>query len=302
MIRFALLATLAVATSLAQAQVLTVTLLGTGTPRPDLEHFSQSILVETPDARLLFDAGRGAVLRLHEIGVSAADLTHVFLTHLHYDHMVGLDDVWLTAHLWQRRLPFEVSGPTGTASMVKHLRAAYQDDLLFRQHQSGLPKADGDLRAIEVESGLVWQQSELKVTAFAVDHGAVKPALGYRVDYGAYSVVISGDTTYTEGLIQHAEGADVVIHEAMMASPPLLAKHSRLARVQDYHSTPQQVGRSLSSIQPRLAVLIHLLKFGSSDADILEQVTKNYAGDVRLGQDLMAIDIGESLHVYSRRP
>jgi ribonuclease Z len=52
----------------------------------------------------------------------------------------------------------------------------------------------------------------LKVTAFRVDHGAVEPAFGYRIDYGPRSVVISGDTKFSPKLVEFASGADVLIH------------------------------------------------------------------------------------------
>ena len=214
----------------AAAQVLTVTLLGTGTPRPDIEHFSQAILVEAGDTKLLFDAGRGATMRLHQIGISSDQINKVFLTHLHYDHIVGLDDVWLTARLWQRAEPLKVLGPKGTEEFVEHLRQAYEVDHRVRRRQSGLAMDLGDIWAEEVEPGVVYLDGELKVTAFTVDHGEAKPAFGYRVDYGPRSVVISGDTTYSSNLVEWAKGADVVIHEVMMASETVVESESLVCR------------------------------------------------------------------------
>ncbi len=288
-------------TGSAVAQVMTVTLLGTGTPRPDSERFSQAILVETPEGdRLLFDAGRGAAMRLHQIGVSSDQIDAIFVTHLHYDHIVGLDDVWLTARLWQRSTPLTVYGPQGTASFVEHITNAYAVDQKVRHRQSGLPEQGGTLQAVEIASGQVYASQVLKVTAFPVAHGAVKPAFGYRVDYGERSVVISGDTTYSKTLVEHAQGAQVIIHEVMMASEALLTGNARLRKVQAYHSTPEQVGKVLTETGAQLGVLVHQLRFGVSEAQLLEAVQAHYAGEVRLGEDLMAIDIGESTFVYQR--
>ena len=234
---------LALLASLAAAQVLTVTLLGTGMPRPDIEHFSQAILVEAGDTKFLFDAGRGATMRLHQIGISSDQIDKIFLTHLHYDHIVGLDDVWLTARLWQRAEPLKVLGPKGTEEFVEHLRQAYEVDHRVRRRQSGLAMDLGDLWVEEVEPGVVYLDGELKVTAFTVDHGEVKPAFGYRVDYGPRSVVISGDTTYLSNLVVWAKGADVVIHEVMMASETLLKENPRMQKVEKYHSSPKQADR-----------------------------------------------------------
>ena len=285
----------------AAAQVLTVTLLGTGTPRPDIEHFSQAILVEAGDTKLLFDAGRGATMRLHQIGISSDQIDKVFLTHLHYDHIVGLDDVWLTARLWQRAEPLKVLGPKGTEEFVEHLRQAYEVDHRVRRRQSGLAMDLGDIWAEEVEPGVVYLDGELKVTAFTVDHGEAKPAFGYRVDYGPRSVVISGDTTYSSNLVEWAKGADVVIHEVMMVSEAILKENSRLQKVGQYHSSPKQAGQILAQIKPKLGILVHMLKFGVTEEQVLEALGKHYQGEVRLGEDLMAVDIGDSVYVYQRR-
>ncbi len=285
----------------AAAQVLTVTLLGTGTPRPDIERFSQAILVEAGETKLLFDAGRGAAMRLHQIGVSSDQIDRVFLTHLHYDHIVGLDDIWLTARLWQRAEPLTVHGPKGVREFVGHLRQAYEVDQHVRHRQSGLARDLGDLRGEEIAPGVVHQDGDLKVTAIAVDHGAVKPAFGYRVDYGKRSVVISGDTTYETNLVTGGKGADVVIHEVMLASESLLEKNPRLQKVGQYHSSPRQVGKVLAKIRPRLGILVHMLKFGGTEAQVLEELGEYYEGEVRVGEDLMAVDIGESVYVYQRR-
>ena len=283
----------------AGAQVLTATLLGTGTPRPDPARQGQAILIEAGERRLLFDAGRGALLRLRQIGVGAETLDRVFLTHLHFDHTVALDDVWLTARLWRRAAPLAVAGPPGTAEFVRHLRAAYRTDVEARAAHSRLPADAGALEGRDLEPGVALRDGELAVTAFAVAHGPV-PALGYRIDYAGRSVVISGDTTYTENLARHAKGADVVIHEMVMVSEAMLERNPRLRRVSEYHATPAEAARTFAEAAPRLGVLVHLLPFGLSEADALAAVRAGWDGEVRIGRDLMAIDVGEAVHVYQR--
>src|SRR5262245_3472037 len=90
-----LLASLALATG-ARAQDFKVTLLGTGSPFPIAERFGAATLVEAGQEKLLFDVGRGATIRLTQIGVSIGAINAVFLTHFHSDHTSGIPDLWLT--------------------------------------------------------------------------------------------------------------------------------------------------------------------------------------------------------------
>ena len=73
-----------------------VTLLGTGAPPPVLDRFGPSTLVEAGNEKFIFDAGRGAMQRLNQLKIPFADITGMFLTHHHSDHVVGFTDLWLT--------------------------------------------------------------------------------------------------------------------------------------------------------------------------------------------------------------
>ncbi len=88
----------------ADATVLRVTLLGTGNPRPSIDRFGPSSLIEAGKLRLLVDAGRGVSIRLFQIGGSEllSGIDAVLLTHLHSDHVVGLPDFWLTGWIFGR--------------------------------------------------------------------------------------------------------------------------------------------------------------------------------------------------------
>ena len=165
----------------ASPQNFKVTLLGTGYPRPVMERFGPSILVEAGKEKLLFDCGRGATQRLYQLKVPFNEVTALFLTHLHSDHIVGIPDFYLTGWIFGRSTPLRVWGPVGTAEMMSHLEQAYQFDIHMRRDvDEKLPAQGVVVVAKDIEQGVVYQNGDLKVTAFTVDHAPIKPALGYR--------------------------------------------------------------------------------------------------------------------------
>jgi ribonuclease Z len=291
-----------------QPGTLHVTLLGTGNPRPSMERFGQSILVEAGSRRILIDAGRGSAQRLFEIGAREwlVGIDAVFFTHLHSDHVVGLPDLWLTSWVFGRARALEVIGPPGTAEMSGHLQQAFQWDVAMRSKDEGFPLEGVRLAARNVQPGVVYEQDGLRVTAFAVEHGGViTPAYGYRVDYQGRSVAFSGDTKLFEPIVEHAKGVDVLVHEVI--SPEVELKRAQvqgahaIERVISHHTSPEQVGTIFSRVKPRLGVYSHIVPSPTTAEDLIGPTRRTYAGPRAVGYDLMTITIGETIEVYPRK-
>ena len=276
-----------------------VTLLGTGAPPPRLDRFGPSTLVEAGGKKFIFDAGRGAMQRLHQLGTPFGDIDGMFLTHHHSDHVVGFPDLWLTGWIgrpWGRRsVPLEVWGPEGTRQMMEHLPQAFAVDIRVRRRN--YPPEGVTLVAHEIREGVVLNADGIEISAFEVDHGGEElPAFGYRIDYGGRSVVLSGDTTFNENLIRHAEGADVLVHEVTAAGGSMAENAQQLKRIAANHTTPEQAAEVFSRVKPRLAVYNHLLLFGNAKPeDLIPATKKKYAGPVIVGEDLLQIEIGEEV-------
>ena len=285
-----------------------VTLLGTGNPRPSLDRFGPSILVEAGAERLLVDAGRGSTMRLFEIGSAPllSGITAVLLTHLHSDHVVGLPDLWLTGWIFGRRGALEIYGPPGTSEMSGGIERAFAFDVhLRRDVDEHLPAGGVELRARDVEPGIVFERNGVRVRAFAVDHGPVRPALGYRVEFGGRSVVLSGDTRYSTTLIEAAKGTDVLVHEVLAPDVERrrgLVDADAMARIIAHHVTPEEAGKVFAAVAPRLAVYSHIVPSPTTAADLIAPTRRTYKGRLAVGSDLMEIVIGDTVLVRKRAP
>jgi ribonuclease Z len=284
--------------SLGKGADIKVTLLGTGTPQPLMDRFGPSILVQAGSETLLFDAGRGCLQRLRQINVSYDQINALFLTHLHSDHIVGLPDLWLTGWLLSNRLiPLHVFGPSGTDEMIKYLQKAYAFDIGIRAGDDRRSVEGSRLLTKEIQQGVVYERNGVKVIAFKVDHHPDIPAFGYRVEYLGRSVVLSGDTRYSENLISFSKGADLLIHEVVSA-PDTLSKSDPRYPILAHHTTPEQAARVFNEVKPKLAVYSHISKLsGHTEEEIMRRTKINYPGPTMMGEDLMSFSVGDSVAI-----
>ena len=277
-----------------------VTLLGTGAPPPSLERFGPSTLVEVGREKFIFDAGRGAMQRLHQLGIPFSEISGLFLTHHHSDHVVGFPDLWLTGWIgrpWGKRsTPLPVWGPEGTKQMMEHLPKAFHVDIRVRS--KSYPAEGVKLIAAEIREGSVFEKDGIKISAFKVDHGGEDlPAFGYRIDYLGRAVVLSGDTTFNENLIEHARGVDLLVHEVTAVAGSAAENTQQLKRISSNHTTAEQAGEVFARAEPKLAVYNHLLLFGSATpADLIPATRRKYAGPLVIGEDLLQIEIADGVH------
>jgi ribonuclease Z len=290
-----------------------VTLLGTGNPTPNPDRFGPSTLVEAGDQKLLFDAGRGATIRLWQLKVPLSRVDVLFLTHYHSDHTVGVPDLWLTGWLppafGQRKTPFNVIGPIGAKTFIDNLEKAYALDIKIRYDDEKLPLEGIAVKVEEfAKDGVVYEKNGVKVIAFEVHHGdLIKPAVGYRIEYKGHSAVISGDTTYNENVIKYGAGADLLIHEVAMARPALIQTPA-MQIILAHHTGPKEAGMVFSRAKPKLAVYTHFTLLGNATIppptldEVIAQTRQTYSGPLEAGEDLTSFEIGDTVTVHRFRP
>lgn len=293
-----------------------VVLLGTRSgPSFDPQRFGISTLIMAGPERLLFDCGRSLTTGMARLAINPADVTKVFLTHLHSDHIVSLPELLLFPWASQgRTVPLQVWGPDGTRSMVKHLLDAFSFDIHIRRDIDEKYPAEGvKVIANDIREGVVHEANGVKVSAFFVDHGPVKPAFGYRVDYQGHSVVISGDTKPSESLVKSSQNVDVLIHELgqskqdpRFAGPPdelipgLRVTRRQARTIADHHTDAAEAGQVFQRVNPKLAVFSHYSNIVPADA--VRLIMQTYSGRVEFGEDLMTIEIGSAINIRRFTP
>ena len=286
------------------AEVLRVVILGSGTPRLDIDRFSQSILVEAGDERLLFDTGRGTAIRLSQMNVNLSSINNIFFTHLHSDHIVGFPDVLMTGWVYQREKTLNIFGPSGTKNFVDNIKDAFNEDIKIRLEKPEELKILGlNTYVKEISGGLVYKSKNVEVHAINVDHGGgVEHAYGYKINYKDKSVVISGDTNYSEELVNAANDVDILIHEIAAAPSSLINKSEKVRGIMNYHTTPEELSKIINQTKAKFTVLNHVLLLGGITEDkVLKLIKTNLDKDteVMFGYDLLAIELTDRINTYS---
>jgi len=263
-----------------------------------MERFGPSILVQAGNQSLLFDAGRGCLQRLRQINLPYNKIDALFLTHLHSDHIVGLPDLWLTGWLLSRRAdPLKVFGPIGTSDMATYLQKAFAFDIKIRIEDDKEPADGSKLNVTEIQQGVIYEKDGVKVTAFEVEHGPVKPAFGFRVDYKGHSVVLSGDTKYSNNLVAFAKGTDLLVHEVVVA-PDTLPKADPRYSILAHHTTLEQAAKVFNEVKPKLAVYTHIVTLkGEGEQEVSTRTKANYSGQFVIGEDLMSFVVADTISV-----
>jgi ribonuclease Z len=285
---------------------VTVTLLGTGTPAPSIERQGSGYLIEVGSSAIVMDHGPGAHQSLLASGRRAVDITHVFFTHLHYDHC--LDYPRLVLQRWDQgadKIPdLEVYGPPPLARMTQLLfgeDGAYGPDIRSRiEHQSSIDvfKARGGTpprrrpmpRVKEVQPRDIVEGSGWKITVGRASH--VQPyleCLAFRLDCGEGSICYTGDSGMSDTIVDLARGCDVLIHmnHYFSGTEPSAAYRAACGNHRDNAEVAKRAG-------VKTLVLTHFLaqidKPGVRE-QIVHEIQQQFTGRVIWGEDRMSITL-----------
>jgi len=266
-----------------------VVLLGTGTPDWDPDRSGPATAIIVNDTPYLVDFGPGVVRRAgaaYKKGVNALyppNIRVAFLTHRHADHTVGYADLIFSPAQAATSIlqPLEVYGPTGLTEMTEHTLKAHKlnpNDERFK------------VNAHEIRPGIVYKDANVTVTAFPVKHGRIE-AYGYRFETPDRTIVISGDTTPTQSVIDNCNGCDVLIHEAYSMMTHQKATPEDQAAQKNLHTSSYELAEIANKAKPKLLVLYHRSNLGGSgvpnpEGILVEELKKTYKAKVVTGHDL----------------
>jgi ribonuclease BN (tRNA processing enzyme) len=277
-----------------------IVMLGTGTPRPDPDRAGPATAILVNDTPYLIDFGAGVIRRAtaayHQgvtaLGYGGVNIKTVFLTHLHTDHTIGYPDLIFTPWTMGRHEPLTVYGPNGIRAMTENLLRAWQIDTQTRINGVSPHNSTGcAVNTHEIAAGIIYQDPNVMVTAFPAQH-ATADSFSFRFDTPGRSVVISGDTSPTQTLLDHSRGCDLLVHEVYSVdefrrdSPEFQEFRRR------YHTSSVELAKIAGAVKPGLLVLYHRGNRATGpvtkemDNILLAEIRQSYKGDVVAARDL----------------
>jgi ribonuclease Z len=276
--------------------MIEITLLGTGSPIPDPNRAGPSTLVRAGGQVFLVDCGRGVLQRAAAVGVGAAGLSALLLTHLHSDHVGDLGDVLITRWISTfepNPAPLPVIGPPGTAEAVQATLTALRHDIRYRiAHHADL-NAPPAVEVHEHTEGPVWDRGGVSIRVAPTDHRPVAPTIGFRIDYETASVVLAGDTVPCAGLDELAVGAGALVHTVIRKDIVTNIPQQRLKDICDYHSSVEEAAATAARAGVGTLVMTHYVPalVPGQEEQWRALAASEFAGRVELGDDLLRVEV-----------
>lgn len=294
-----------------------VTMLGTGAALADPCRGHSSILVTVRDRNYLLDIGHGATRQMVKANVDPALVNHVFISHLHFDHMEDSAYFLIASWMANRKVRPEIYGPAGTKDFIDHLleNGAYKLDIAARAQYK--QRADSmemiRPRVVEFSTGLIFDDGLVKIYADYVDHLApeILHCFGFRLEALGKSIAFSGDTKPCDTMRRFAKDVDLLIHECTFPEEALKFRADTQIGTSD-HTSPLELGKLAAEANAKMVVATHFGHFDTTNPvlkgylahhmpidmvgpDFMESVVRDirrsYTGPLQLAHDLMRIDL-----------
>ncbi|HZT61433.1 MAG TPA: MBL fold metallo-hydrolase [Pyrinomonadaceae bacterium] len=273
-----------------------IVFLGTGNPSANPDRMGPSVAIVVNGTPYIIDCGPGVVrraagaARLGVKGMEVTNLKTLFVTHLHSDHTLGYPDLIFSPWVLGRREPLEVYGPPGIQAMTNHILLAYQADNDIRIKGLEHANATGNkVNVHEIKPGVIYKDQNVTVKAFLVKHGSWPQAFGYRFETPDRVIVISGDTSPSQSVVENCNGCDVLIHEVYSQAGFNASKEDWRKYILSFHTSTRELSEIATKAKPKLLILYHQMFFGGptdTEEGMLNEIRQGYQGRVVSAHDL----------------
>jgi ribonuclease Z len=287
----------------AEGQLTTVVTLGTSTPSPNPFRLGPSGVIIVGETPYLIDAGVGVMRGLAKLAaahdkrymdtIAPRKLSRLFITHLHSDHVVGLPDLILSPWIFGRSEPLEIYGPPGTRSLAEKLIDAYQVDIKERIYgPEGANDTGYQVNVHEIGEGMVYHDSNIKVTAFAHEHGNLTN-FGFRFETEDRTIIWAGDGKLDETHIPICSGADLMVTELCtlenLGNAPWggVSEEEKEEIIWAYHIKPSELADFARKSEIKKLILIHESNYSKpyDPLALVDEMKNVYTGEVISARD-----------------
>jgi ribonuclease BN (tRNA processing enzyme) len=271
-------------------ETLTVVTAGTGAAQEDPERLGPLLVVGAGERAVIVDAGRAAAEALRRSNIPLGQPDTVFLTSLLPENVAGLGELLLTGWAAPRTKPLRLIGPPGTNALAQGLEQAYATAIAATSEALGQAPDGAGFDPVEIGDGWSEERDGLTVRAAALAGGPL-PALAYRFESGGRSLVVNGVGFGREAVVALAQGADLLLQEAMHtpsvenATKAEGSEGERISKETAWHTRAETAGEIAARAGVGKLVLVRLRPPPLHDRQYLGLVREAFAGPVLVAED-----------------
>ena len=277
---------------------------GTGMPNARPKQAAACWLVELGNGdKFIFDIGTAAADRLSAMKIPYDYLDKVFIGHLHADHFGDLDALWVGGVLANRQRPLRVWGPSGseerlgTKHAVEHMKEMYAWDYASRQGNVNTKGFQIEVNEFDYKgvNQVIYQENGVTIRTIPAVHALDGP-VSFILEWNGLKFAFSSDTYPNKWWLEHTKGSDIAIHECFFSTKVAVEKQGwpvadALNVGTQVHTSPQQFGKVMSEIKPRMAVAYHVFNDFDTLPGTLGAIRQTYDGPVAVAVDYMVFNV-----------
>ena len=266
-------------------------MLGSGAVRDNPHRGGPSQILNIDNEILMFDCGRSASTNLARTGIGCEAVDRLFLTHLHFDHIVDVPYLVFVGWIKKRKNRLQIYGPNGTKDFVtKIIRPPFQQDIESRlKHGKDITLLDPVVYEVHQASQFLLA-NRYQISSTFIDHAGI-PTLAYRINVGNKRIVITGDGIPDEKFPEFCHGADLLSIECSGTSEFLDQQAWG-----SWHIGPADIAQIASEAGIKIVIIKHLViedmtgdrTIGNSMA---KQIQSHYSGEVIVAEDGLTINL-----------